>query len=140
MGSKSVLTVIGLALFFALTLPLEGRVRELGDTFRNLEPLPTLSFHGGSVSTRELADTFNAGELLSPLVNLWIHLSLQNTNLLSHILCSTLYFTNYNLSCVFLSLSLSIYIYIIFIYSCTSYIKLWHAMFLLHASSDKSWI
>ncbi len=75
MGSKcAFLTVTWVVFFVALTLPFEGRARELGDTFRNFEPaLPTLPLDR---TTKELAHTFNAGEPLFLSVKLWLHPSL----------------------------------------------------------------
>ena len=72
MGSKCALLVV---FFVALTLSLEGSARELRDTFSNVDP--PLPFDEERVSsTRELAETFNTGQPLSLLLNLWLHLSL----------------------------------------------------------------
>ena len=72
MGSKCALLVV---FFVALTLSLEGSARELRNTFSNVDP--PLPFDEERVSsTRELAETFNTGQPLSLLLNLWLHLSL----------------------------------------------------------------
>ena len=72
MGSKCALLVV---FFVALTLSLEGSARELRNTFSNVDP--PLPFDEERVSsTRELAETFNTGQPLSLLLNLWLHFSL----------------------------------------------------------------
>ena len=97
MGSKCALLVV---FFVALTLSLEGSARELRDTFSNVDP--PLPFDEERVlieervsSTRELAETFNNGQPLSLLLNLWLHFSLSLSLSLSLSKCVYIYTHTY---------------------------------------------